>query len=50
MRMANRSEELTDKKLKDVWAVAPSATKENVEQNALQLLQRGPFLIEEITN
>jgi hypothetical protein len=49
MRTANRGEELTDKELNDRWEVASPATKANAKQKAVQLLQRAPYLVDEIT-
>ena len=48
MRMANGGEELTNKELNDRWGLASHATKMDAEQKALQLLQRGPYLVQEI--
>jgi hypothetical protein len=49
MRNKNRGEKITNKELKDRWAAASPATKHNAKQKATQLIQRGPHLIEEIT-
>jgi hypothetical protein len=48
MRTANRGEDITDKELNDQWEVASPATKENAKQKAVQLLQRAPYLVDEI--
>jgi hypothetical protein len=49
MRKANRGEELTDKELNDQWKLASPSTKANAKQKAVQLVQRAPYLIDEIT-
>jgi hypothetical protein len=48
LRAGHRGEDLTDKELNILWAVASLATKEGARQEALKLLQRASFLIDEI--
>jgi hypothetical protein len=48
MRVANRGEELMNKRLNDLWRVASPATKQDAEHKSLQLVLRGPHLVAEL--